>query len=89
MLQLHQQQRQSEAALTLHHTAAGWTRQPERGASVGAESETHVGFLKLPVLLLGQDLLHHGHGLPTLSHILLLLETKRHVRQEEVPSGTR
>lgn len=55
-------------------------RQPEPSGFTRGESETHVVFLKLPVLLLGQDLLHHRHGLPSLSHILLLLEIRRLVK---------
>lgn len=44
---------------------------------------THVVFLKFPVVLLGQDLLHHRHGLPTLPDVLLLLETERERWREE------
>lgn len=35
---------------------------------------TYIVLLKLPVLFLHQDLLHHRHGLPALPHKLLLLE---------------
>lgn len=50
-----------------------------------AESDTHIVFFKLPVVLLGEDLLHHRHGLATLPDVLLLL--KEGVRGERRKAG--